>query len=70
MISRFSAAVMVLLRGHVLVDRVDPMHPGLAVGGGVELSHQPVAVQDRQREVPPTALGSPRRPGHSAMSAR
>jgi hypothetical protein len=24
---------------------------------GVELAHQPVAVQDRQREVPPAALG-------------
>jgi hypothetical protein len=29
------------------VDRVDPQHPGVAVGGGVELPHQPVAVQDR-----------------------
>jgi hypothetical protein len=35
------------VEGHVLVDRVDPQHPGFAVGGGVELSHQPVAVQDR-----------------------
>jgi len=35
------------VEGHVLVDRVDPQHPGVAVGGGVELPHQPVAVQDR-----------------------
>ena len=30
---------------------------GLAVGGRVELPHQPVAVEDRQREVAPAALG-------------
>ena len=36
-----------LVEGHVLVDRVDPQHPGLAVGGGVELPDEPVAVQDR-----------------------
>ena len=48
---------MALRERHVLVDRVDPQHPGLAVGGGVELAHQPVAVQDRQREVPPAPLG-------------
>jgi hypothetical protein len=35
------------VEGHVLVDRLHPQHPGLAVGGGVELAHQPVAVQDR-----------------------
>jgi hypothetical protein len=29
------------------VDRVDPEHAGSAIGGGVELPHQPVAVQDR-----------------------
>src|SRR6266702_8868466 len=46
-----------LVEGHVLVDRVDPEHAGLAVGGGVQLSDQPVAVEDRQREVPPAALG-------------
>jgi hypothetical protein len=39
------------------VDRVDPEHPGLAVGQGVELAGQLVAGQDRQREVPPPALG-------------
>jgi hypothetical protein len=36
---------------------VDPEHPGLAVGEGVELADQLVAGQDRQREVPPLALG-------------
>jgi hypothetical protein len=36
---------------------VDPEHPGLAVGQGVELAGQLVAGQDRQREVPPPALG-------------
>jgi hypothetical protein len=36
---------------------VDPEHPGLAVGEGVELARQLVAGQDRQREVPPPALG-------------
>jgi len=36
---------------------VDLQHPGLAAGGGIELADQPVAVQDRQREVPPPALG-------------
>src|SRR5271163_4996381 len=43
--------------GDVLVDRVDPQHPGFAVGGGVELAHQLVGVQDRQREISPPALG-------------
>jgi len=28
-----------LVEGHVPVDRVDPQHPGFAVGGGVELAH-------------------------------
>ena len=32
-------------------------HPGFAVGGGVELAHQPVVIKDRQCEVPPPALG-------------
>jgi len=36
-----------LVEGHVVVDRGDPEHFGPAVGGGVELSHQSVAVQDR-----------------------
>jgi len=50
-------------RGHglgerdVLVDGLDLQDPGLAVGGGIELAHQPVVVQDRQREVSPPALG-------------
>jgi hypothetical protein len=39
------------------MDRVDPEHPRLAVGEGVELARQLVAGQDRQREVPPPALG-------------
>ena len=49
-------------RGHrrgerrVLVDRVDEEPAGLAVGGGVELPDQPVAVQDRQGEVAPAPL--------------
>src|SRR5690242_16970491 len=46
-----------LVEGHVLVDRVDPEHAGLAVGDGVELPDEPVAVEDRQREVPPAAFG-------------
>jgi hypothetical protein len=36
---------------------VDPEHPGLAVGEGVELARQLVPGQDRQREVPPPAPG-------------
>jgi hypothetical protein len=35
------------VEGHVPVDRVDPEYASRAVGGGVELSHEPVAVQDR-----------------------
>jgi hypothetical protein len=46
-----------LAEGHDLVERVDPEPAGVAVGGGVELAHQPIAVQHRQREVPPPALG-------------
>ncbi len=49
---------MGLGEGHVLVDGPDPEHPGFSVCCGVELSNQPVAVQDRQCEVPLTALGS------------
>jgi hypothetical protein len=47
------------LRGprEVLVQGVDPQDPGLAVGGSVELADQPVAVEHRQREVAPPALG-------------
>jgi hypothetical protein len=44
----------------VLVDRVDAEQAGLPVRRGIELAHQPVAVQDRQCEVPtgawPTGL--------------
>jgi hypothetical protein len=36
-----------LAERNVLVDCMDPQHPGFAVGGGIELAHQPVAVQDR-----------------------
>jgi hypothetical protein len=36
---------------------VDPEHSGFAVSGGVELTHQLIPGQDRQREVPPPALG-------------
>ena len=39
------------------MDRVDPQHGGLAVGGGVELPDQTIVVEDRQGEVAPAALG-------------
>src|SRR5204863_6629607 len=42
---------------HVLVDRVHSQDGGLAVGGGVELADQAFAVEDREREVAPAALG-------------
>ena len=35
---------MVVSKAYVLVDRGDPEYPDFAVGGGVELPHQPVAV--------------------------
>ena len=41
---------------HVLVDRMHPQHGGLAVGGGVDLPDEPVAVEYREREVAPAAL--------------
>ncbi len=46
-----------LAERHVLVDRRDRQHPCLAVGPGVELSDQPVAVQDREGVVAPPTLG-------------
>jgi hypothetical protein len=39
------------------VDGVHPQHGGLPVGDGVDLADQPVAVEDRQGEVAPAALG-------------
>jgi hypothetical protein len=41
----------------VLVDGVDTEHALVALGGGVQLADQPVAVQDRQRVVAPDPLG-------------
>ena len=46
-----------LAERHVPVDRADEQHAGLAVGPGVELPDQPVAVQDREGVVAPPALG-------------
>src|SRR6476661_11113640 len=40
----------------VLMDRGDPQQPGRKVSRGVDLSDQPVLVQDRQRPVAPAAL--------------
>ena len=53
-----AAAVCAGIGAGVLVDRVDPQYPGLAVGDGVELAHQPVAVKNRQRKITPSALRS------------
>ena len=41
----------------VFVDRVDPQHRGLPVGGGVELPDQAVLVEYRESEVAPATLG-------------
>jgi hypothetical protein len=43
---------------HVPVDGADPKHTGLAIGGGVELAHHPVPIQDRQCEYPQRRLAA------------
>jgi hypothetical protein len=47
-----------LVEEHVFVDRVATEHAGLAVCGRVELPDKPVAVEDRQREVPQRRLAA------------
>jgi hypothetical protein len=42
----------------VLVDRGDPEHAGITVGGRVQLAHQRVAEQDRQAKYPHRRLAA------------
>ena len=55
--SRPTAAAVALLNGSSSWIAATRKHPGLAVGGGVDLADQSVAVQHRQRVVAPQALG-------------
>lgn len=42
---------------HVTVHGGDPQLTGSAVGGGIDLPHQPVVVEDQQREIASAARG-------------